>query len=56
MATASASPDGFGGMLTATRGLAMTCLDLFYEPNLLEQARREFGEQLAVGKVKGKGR
>lgn len=56
MAAASGSRDGFAGMLTAARGLAMTCLDLFYRPGLLDQARREFDEQLAVGKVKGKSR
>jgi amidohydrolase len=56
MAAAAGSPGGFAGMLTAARGLALTCLDLFYEPGLLDEAKREFEGQLVVGKVKGKGR
>jgi hypothetical protein len=32
----------------------MTCLDLFYRPELLEEAKGEFQQALADGRVRGR--
>jgi amidohydrolase len=53
-AAAAASEAGFRAMLNAARAMAMTCLDLFYRPDLLERARAEFGVNLAAGRVRGR--
>lgn len=53
-AAAANSRTGQEAMLNAARAMAMTCLDLFYRPELLEQARAEFQKQLAAGRVRGR--
>jgi amidohydrolase len=40
-------------MLNAARAMAMTCLDLFFDPDLLNTAKAEFQEALAAGRVRG---
>jgi amidohydrolase len=52
-AAAAASDVGREAMLNAAKAMAMTCLDLFYRPDLLEQASVEFQEQLRAGRVRG---
>jgi metal-dependent amidase/aminoacylase/carboxypeptidase family protein len=52
-AQAAGSPAGHAAMLNAAKALAMTCLDLFYEPDLLASARDEFAQRLAAGEVRG---
>jgi amidohydrolase len=53
-ATAAGSPAGREAMLKAAKAMAMTCLDLFYSPGLLQQAKAEFREDLAAGRVRGR--
>jgi amidohydrolase len=50
-AAAAASPSARESMLTAARALALTCLDLFYRPDLLREARRDFQEGVAAGRI-----
>jgi metal-dependent amidase/aminoacylase/carboxypeptidase family protein len=52
-AAAAAAETGCRAMLTAARAMAMTCLDLFYSPDLLAQVKREFQQALSAGKVRG---
>jgi metal-dependent amidase/aminoacylase/carboxypeptidase family protein len=53
-AAAAGTPVGHAAMLNAAKAMAMTCLDLFYRPELLTQVRAEFQQQLAAGAVRGK--
>jgi amidohydrolase len=52
-AAAAASDLGRQAMLNAARAMAMTCLDLLYQPDLLAQAKEEFQQALSAGKVRG---
>jgi metal-dependent amidase/aminoacylase/carboxypeptidase family protein len=52
-AEAAGSPRGHAAMINAAKALAMTCLDLFYERELLAAAKAEFQERLAAGEVRG---
>jgi metal-dependent amidase/aminoacylase/carboxypeptidase family protein len=54
MAAAAASADGLAAMLNAAKGLALTCLDLFYQAPLLAEAQAEFETNLESGLVHGK--
>jgi amidohydrolase len=53
-AAAAGSDAGRQAMLNAAKAMAMTCLDLFYRPELLQQARAEFQHGLAAGRVRGR--
>jgi metal-dependent amidase/aminoacylase/carboxypeptidase family protein len=53
-AAAANSKPGIEAMLNAARAMAMTCLDLFYRPELLDQAKEEFQQELAAGRVRGR--
>ncbi len=44
-AQAAVSEQGHQGMITAAKALAMTAIDLFTSPDLMEKARREFNGQ-----------
>lgn len=53
-AAAAGSPAGHQAMLNAARAMAMTCLELFYQPELLTRAKAEFAEAVRAGKVRGR--
>jgi amidohydrolase len=53
-AAAANSEPGMKAMLNAARAMAMTCLDLFYRPELIDQAKEEFQQELAAGRVRGR--
>ena len=53
-AAAARSETGLQAMLTAAKAIALTCLDLFYRPELVERARQEFQARLAAGRVRGR--
>jgi metal-dependent amidase/aminoacylase/carboxypeptidase family protein len=53
-AAAARSEAGLKAMLNAAKAMALTCLDLFYRPQLVERARAEFQENLAAGRVRGR--
>lgn len=52
-AKAAGSDAGRAAMVHAAKAMAMTCLDLFYRPGLLEAAKAEFQQRLAAGEVRG---
>lgn len=52
-ARAAGSDAGRAAMLNAAKAMAMTCLDLFYRPGLLNEAKAEFQRRLAAGEVRG---
>jgi amidohydrolase len=54
MARAAATDSGLAAMLNAAKALALTALDLLYEPSLVEQAKTEFNRQLEAGVVRGR--
>jgi amidohydrolase len=52
-AAAARGQAGLEAMLNAARAMAMTCLDLFFQPGLLAAARSEFDAARAEGRVRG---
>ena len=54
MATAAASAAGREAMIKAAKALAMTSLELLHDPRLLDEAKQEYQQNLAAGRVRGK--